>query len=126
MARTKTPSNIHEITGAYKKNPQRRNNKEPAPKKGIGKAPHSQHVDWRKCWDEIVNIICPGVLGDSDRIWLERAAKLLAESRIGEPIWTPKKETLLQTIADLKRLCLMIEAEFPAARSFVRPGFDEQ
>ncbi len=36
-----------------------------------------------------------------------------------------QKEKLLEIIAYLKRLCQMIEAEFPEARSFVRPGFDE-
>lgn len=36
-----------------------------------------------------------------------------------------QKERLMDIVADLRRLCRMIEAEFPAARSFVRPGFDE-
>jgi hypothetical protein len=36
-----------------------------------------------------------------------------------------QKEILLGIIADLKRLCQMVEAEFPDARAFVRPGFDE-
>jgi len=36
-----------------------------------------------------------------------------------------QKEKLLEIMAYLKRLCQMIEAEFPHARSFVRPGFDE-
>jgi hypothetical protein len=36
-----------------------------------------------------------------------------------------QKEKLLEIISYLKRLGQMIEAEFPDARSFVRPGFDE-
>jgi hypothetical protein len=36
-----------------------------------------------------------------------------------------QREKLLEIMAYLKRLCQMIEAEFPQARSFVRPGFDE-
>ena len=37
--------------------------------------------------------------------------------------WQTKK--LLEIIAYLKRLCQMIEKDFPDARAFVRPGFDE-
>ena len=36
-----------------------------------------------------------------------------------------QKNTLLTIIASLKHLCQMIEKDFPDARSFVRPGFDE-
>ncbi len=36
-----------------------------------------------------------------------------------------QKERLLEIIAGLKRLCQMVEAEFPDARAFLRPGFDE-
>jgi hypothetical protein len=36
-----------------------------------------------------------------------------------------QKEKLVEIIAFLKRLCQMVEAEFPDARAFVRPGFDE-
>jgi len=36
-----------------------------------------------------------------------------------------QKDTLLTIIASLKHLCQMIEKDFPDARSFVRPGFDE-
>jgi len=36
-----------------------------------------------------------------------------------------QKEKLIEIIAFLKRLCQMVETEFPDARAFVRPGFDE-
>ncbi len=36
-----------------------------------------------------------------------------------------QKKRLLDIIAYLKRLCHMIENDFPEARAFVRPGFDE-
>ncbi len=36
-----------------------------------------------------------------------------------------QKKTLINLIASLKRLCQMVEKDFPDARSFVRPGFDE-
>ena len=36
-----------------------------------------------------------------------------------------QKKRLLNIIAHLKRLCQRIENDFPGARAFVRPGFDE-
>lgn len=96
MARPKTPAQLHEINGSYVKNPQRRQ-KEPSPKAGIGPAPKNASSDWRECWDEIVNHVCPGVLGDSDRIWLERAARLLASSRVEDGKFSGADEKALQT-----------------------------
>lgn len=96
MSRPRTPSNLHEIKGNYYKNPQRRRSGEPKPKAGIGPAPVNPSTNWKSCWDELVGIVCPGVLGDSDRIWLERAARLLAQSRDPEAAWTTGKESALQ------------------------------
>ena len=96
MARPNLPAQLHEIKGDYNKNPQRRPQNTPKPKSGIGPAPEITPNDWKECWDEIVNHVCLGVLGDSDRIWLERAAKLLAQSRTPEAKWTGAEEKSLQ------------------------------
>lgn len=95
MARPRKPTILKEITGSYIRNPERRNRNEPRPEKGIGPAPRKPSANWRKCWDEIVSCVCPGVLGDSDRLWLERAAKLLAASRRAD--FTNAQERALQT-----------------------------
>jgi hypothetical protein len=77
------PTIVHELSGAFKKNPDRGRARanEPQPKAGIGPAPgHLSEVEQR-CWDEIVGIAPNGVLYDSDRISLEITAVLLAKFR---------------------------------------------
>ena len=96
MSKAPTPIKLHELNGSYIKNPQRRVTNAVRPKRGIGPCPETVSTDWKICWDEIINLICPGVLGDSDRIWMERAAKLLAESRNPESKWTSQKENDLR------------------------------
>jgi len=83
MAAHRKPTAVHELTGAFKKNPDRgraRSN-EPVPKAGIGQAPSHMSDHARGCWDEIVGIVPNGVLYDSDRIIVEIAANLLSEYR---------------------------------------------
>ena len=80
MARPNKPTALKEVTAAYTKHPERRNQTEPKPEKGIGPASDGA-TDWKECWDEIVSSIPPGVLGNTDRVWLERTARLLAKSR---------------------------------------------
>ena len=83
MARPRTPTNVLQLRGAFKKDPQRaraRQN-EPEPKAGIGSAPDWMAADAKAAWDYLVSIALPGVLGDSDRAYLEVAAELLALKR---------------------------------------------
>ena len=96
MSRPSKPAQLHEISGGYIKHPERRNKNAPQPEKGIGPARDDLMDDERQCWDEIVSCICPGVLGNSDRIWVERAARLLARSRRDDK-FTGSNETALQT-----------------------------
>ena len=80
---SRKPTAVHELSGAYRKNPQRGRARanEPAPKAGIGPAPgHLSEVE-SQCWDELVNIAPNGVMYDSDRVHLELTAKLLAYVR---------------------------------------------
>lgn len=128
MARPNLPTQLHEISGNYKKNPQRRPQNIIQPKAGVGPAPENPSQDWRECWDEIVGQVCLGVLGDSDRIWLERAAKLLAQSRTPGEKWTGAEEKSLQTYlsrfgmnpADRSKITIgqPEDSDDPAARYF--------
>ena len=77
----KKPTALLEAKGAYKKDPQRRKKGEPSPRMGIGKAPYMPSCDFTAVWDEIVDNVCPGVLGNSDRIHLEMTVNLLCEYR---------------------------------------------
>lgn len=83
MPRARTPTNVLELSGAFKKNPKRGRERadEPEPKAGIGPAPEWLGDAERKAWDYIVGCVMPGVLGDSDRVYLEVAAELLALKR---------------------------------------------
>lgn len=81
MGRKRQPTAVHELKGTYKHDPQRRPGGEPTPKRGIGEAPEHLNEVERGCWDELVNIICPGVLGDSDRWAVERIVTLMASAR---------------------------------------------
>jgi phage terminase small subunit len=76
------PSAVKELSGAYKTNPNRRNDSEPKPKRGIGKA--TKHLDndaMAEIWDEVVDQVCIGVLGDSDRVSLEILCRLIYDMR---------------------------------------------
>jgi hypothetical protein len=94
---TKRPTYMNVISGTYIKNPQRRAKGEPTPKGGIGKYPTEQNTVLPLVWDELVSVVCPGVLGDADRIWLERTCKLQAQSRRQGAEFSAAKEILLQS-----------------------------
>ena len=84
MARPKTPTSILDAKGAYKKNPSRKQSGEPKPRMGIGSAPTvtNASVEFASVWDEVVGMVCPGVLGNSDRIALEAMCHLLIQFRL--------------------------------------------
>lgn len=83
MARPRTPSNVLELRGAYKRHPERREERagEPEPQGEIGPAPAHLDEMARQCWEEVVSIAPIGVLGDCDRLHLEVVAELLALKR---------------------------------------------
>jgi hypothetical protein len=81
MARPRKPTNVLELKGAFKKDPQRKRPSEPVPTGGIGPAPSALPAKLRVIWDEVVAICPPGVLGNSDRIALEALVRLLNEFR---------------------------------------------
>jgi hypothetical protein len=102
MPAQRKPTNLHEISGAFKKNPDRgraRKN-EPVPKAGIGPAPSHMTDQERACWDEIVSIVPNGVLYDSDRLAVEITAKLLAKYRRDEHS-TPELTALRASLSSL-------------------------
>jgi hypothetical protein len=119
MSRPPKPSHLHEISGAYARNPQRRGTGEPVPREGIGTAPESVSCDFAEVWDELVQCVCPGVLGNSDRIHLELTTRLLCEYRQDTVSMTGAKYRLLQNAlgklgmnpSDRTRLAVLPEAE---------------
>ena len=116
--RPRTPSNILQLRGAFKKDPKRGREREnePEPKAGIGPAPAHFHEDEVLAWDYLVGIAPIGVLGDSDRAYLEIAAELFAlKRRIGIEAMDSAKLNRLETM--LSKLGLN-----PSDRSHVKVG----
>lgn len=76
---------IHVMSGATKKNPQRFTDRKraPQPTEDLGKPPKHLTADERKAWKEIASQVPPGVLGNTDRIAVEIAARLLVRFRTG-------------------------------------------
>lgn len=104
--RPKTPTNVLELRGAYKKHPERKpkDGTEPELKDGVGEPPEYLAADEKALWHEIVSLACDGVLGDSDRLAVEIAATLMAEFRRGgrdeqgRPLFTDARLSRLQAI----------------------------
>ena len=82
MVRPRTATTLLDLSGAFKKNPNRARPDEPEVDTNIDKtAPgHLEELE-KRCWDELVRQIPAGVLSSSDLTSLEIVAKLLAEWR---------------------------------------------
>ncbi|MEW8230367.1 MAG: hypothetical protein AB2745_08590 [Candidatus Thiodiazotropha endolucinida] len=83
MARNRTASNILELKGAFRKNPNRARKNEPkVDTANVNKRPPAKlTADQKKTWRELIKAIPAGVLSNSDRIQVEIVACLLAEFR---------------------------------------------
>lgn len=87
MARPRKPTNVLELTGAFKKNPQRK--REDAEAVGaLTDAPLHLGGAVLHAWNEIARYAPRDVLTDSDRLSLELAANLLAQFR-ADPVEFP-------------------------------------
>lgn len=84
MGRPRKPTKVLELTGAFKKNPKRRKEREnePEPDGPLGDAPHYFQLDQVARWNEIRSS-CPW-LTIADRPQVELAAKLWASEQRGE------------------------------------------
>ena len=97
MARPRKPSATLELTGAYKKNSQRRHKLEPRPEDGPGDPPLFMSFDEQEIWREIIAMCEPGVFGPSDRVALEIVTKLFYEFRFSYDTFTAAKLNRLET-----------------------------
>lgn len=83
MARPRKPSNVLELKGSFKHNPDRgaaRVN-EPVAEGVIGDAPAYMDEGARACWSEIVGMCHAGSLCAADRLVVEHGARVLAALR---------------------------------------------
>lgn len=78
MGRPRKPTAELELTGAFKKNPQRSRPNEPKPSGPLGNPPARLSAGEKKAWFELAEIIPPNVLANSDRWAVEIACRIMA------------------------------------------------
>lgn len=123
MARPRTPTAKLELTGAFKRNPDRKRKDEPKPVGKIGKPPKSLDEDSAAVWNEMA---AEGFwLTSADRFQLEIAAKNMAYFRIGGS----DTKTIGQLITVLNKLGFSpaerSKINAPGAKEDKPQGFDE-
>lgn len=87
MSRPRTPTNVLDARGAFKKHPERART-DAATAGPLGKAPSHIAGEVLKAWKEIEKSAPLQVLTESDRLALEVAANLLAQFR-ADPVEFP-------------------------------------
>lgn len=86
MGRPRTPTNVLDMRGAFKKNPQRLRERENEPTvvDPLEDPPKTFTGDQLQAWNDIVRTAPKGVLTAADSVAVESAARLLALERIGK------------------------------------------
>lgn len=80
MARPRTATNVLQLRGAFKKDPQRAR-QDVKTGRDVGAAPSKQQLTFPEAWDYLVRCCPRGVLDERDRVYLEIAASLFVEFR---------------------------------------------
>ena len=81
MPRVRLPDEVHELTGSWDKNPNRRRPKAAKSEHPLGAPPKYFAPDERACWREIVAMSAAGVLTGADRWLIETACLVMAKQR---------------------------------------------
>lgn len=80
MGRPRKPTAVLELTGAFRKNPQRKRT-EPPTAGPLGDPPEHFTAEQDAMWHELASICPPGVLMRSDRVVVEIAVVLMLQFR---------------------------------------------
>lgn len=81
MARPRTPTNVLDARGAFRKDPQRKR-EDPETVGDLGKPPAHLTAEAADCWKEIAKLAPRGVLTGSDRLSVEVASNLMSQFRL--------------------------------------------
>jgi len=81
MPTPRKPTEVLELSGAFRKDPQRRRPVGPKHESGLGDPPSYLSEAERICWGEIVDNSPPGVLTQGERWIVEIAVMLMAKKR---------------------------------------------
>jgi len=90
MPAKRKPAAVQELTGAWRKDPQRRRI-EPTVSGPIGSPPKQTPLDFPAAWRNLVKCAPAGILAERDRVWLEVAAHLLVQFRANPAEMHPAK-----------------------------------
>lgn len=96
MPRPRKPTNVLELKGAFKKDPQRRR-MDPPTCPGLGPPPSHLSKAERHIWKEIESRAPEGVLTRSDRLAAEELCSLVHEIRTNRDNVITSKRTLLRS-----------------------------
>lgn len=77
MGRHAQPTALKRLNGSAAQHPERINDNEPVPERGIGSAPAHLGPAEQAIWDEVVSVMYKDVLGEADRIALEAMVRLI-------------------------------------------------
>ena len=77
MGRPRKPAALLELSGAFRKNPDRRRRDEPKDPRALGQPPGRLPVDAIPYWEELAKMVGGGVLTFRDRWVVEIAARLM-------------------------------------------------
>lgn len=80
MARPRKPTSVLELSGAFKKDPQRKRANEPKELRALGDPPDRLPAEAIPFWNELIAIAPRGVLTIADRWAVELAATLMAKA----------------------------------------------
>ena len=83
MARPRKPTAVLELTGAFKKDPQRQRENEPRPAGPLGEEPLHFDEELKAIWRELVEMVPARVLTISDRWLIELACRTMQQVRKG-------------------------------------------
>lgn len=81
MPRPRKPTEVLELTGAFRRNPQRKREVGAKSEKGLGTPPAHLSAAETACWREVVGNAPAGVLTSADRPLVEIVARLMARFR---------------------------------------------
>lgn len=90
MAAHRKPTNVLQLTGAWRHDPQRKRI-DPPTQGPVGNAPKQSRLTFAQAWRYIVKCCLAGVLADRDRPYLEIAASLFVEFRAAPTKFHPAK-----------------------------------
>lgn len=108
MGRTPKPTALHEASGAFDHDPQRKAARagEPIPTGPLGE-PYETLTDLEKSiWHELANNAAPGVLTIADRILVELTCRLLARDRdpilrVKNPLKASERQQIISCLAQM-------------------------